>query len=267
MEICLLVSAGVVALFVTAFCGSHDGTNSVAFTFNLDMGWLTSWSQLSGAPPDDILELKNRWKSRLINVFQLNAAWTTSYTRWKAKSFTELFEGTNLKTFGFFGETSLKWLSDHKRSLACDFSLVWDFWLCSRQYFRLLSCSRIILLDLINLLCLIWDSDSFILIEPHWDSWRRIRRILGKRTLLARIGGMRLKSHFLKRCSLSERLKTRIVQNCRSMYLIIWFVHFSHFTHSENWYAFKIKAINFNQNGSPLNGVCSNDLQKSWPCF
>ena len=35
-------------------------------------------------------------------------------------------------------KTSLKWLSDHKRSLACDFSLVWDFWLCSRQYFRLM---------------------------------------------------------------------------------------------------------------------------------
>ena len=56
-------------------------------------------------------------------------------------------------------------------------------------------------------------SNSFSLIEPHWDSWRRIRRILRKRTLLARIGlmmgmmGMRLKSHFLKRCSLSERLK------------------------------------------------------------
>ena len=123
----------------------------------------------------------------------------------------------------FCAITSLKWLSDHKRSLACDFSLVWNFWLCSRQYFRLLSCSRIILLDLINLLCLIWDSDSFrliqthsdsfSLIEPHWDSWRRIRRILRKRALLARIGLMMrlmmrmMKSHFLKRCSLSERLK------------------------------------------------------------
>ena len=133
--------------------------------------------------------------------------------------------------------TSLKWLSDYRRSLACDFSFVWDFWLCSRQYFRLLSCSRIILLDLINLLCLIWDSDSFrliqthsdsfrliqthsdsfSLIEPHWDSWRRIRRILRKRTLLARIAGMRLKSHFLKRCSLSERLK-----NSNSQFLIFF---------------------------------------------
>ena len=122
--------------------------------------------------------------------------------------------------------------------LAWDFSLVWDFWLCSRQYFRLLSCSRFMLLDFINLLYLLWDSfrliqtqsdsfrlnqtqsdsfrlnqthsDSFSLIEPHWDSWRRIRRILRKRTLLARMMGMmmRLKSHFLKRCSLSERLKS-----------------------------------------------------------
>ena len=101
MEICLLVSAGVGALG-TAFCGSHDGTNSVAFTFNLDIGVLTSWSQLSGAPPDDILELKNRWKYRLINVFQLNAAWTTSYTRWKAKCLTEFFERTNSNAFWLF---------------------------------------------------------------------------------------------------------------------------------------------------------------------
>ena len=50
-------------------------------------------------------------------------------------------------SFASFERTSLKWLSDHKRSLACDFSLVWDFWLCSRQYFRLLSCSRFMLLD------------------------------------------------------------------------------------------------------------------------
>ena len=115
-------------------------------------------------------------------------------------------------------KNSLKWLSDHKRSLACDFSLVWNFWLCSRQYFRLLSCSRIILLDLINFL---WSdliqthsdsfrlfqtqSGSFRLIQTHSDSWRCIRRIFRKMTLLARM--MRLKSHFLKRCSLSERLK------------------------------------------------------------
>ena len=68
----------------------HEGTNSVALTFKLDIGALRSSSQLSGAPPDDILEsnkmLKNQKKnSNLICVFQLNAAWTTSYTRWKAK--------------------------------------------------------------------------------------------------------------------------------------------------------------------------------------
>ena len=52
-------------------------------------------------------------------------------------------------------------------------------------------------------------SDSFRLIEPHWASWRCIRRIFREMTLLARMGMMRLmmKSHFLKRCSLSERLK------------------------------------------------------------
>ena len=71
----------------------HEGTNSQALTFKLDTWALRSsspWSQLSGAPPDDILEsnkmLKNQKKnSNLICVFQLNAAWTTSYTRWKAK--------------------------------------------------------------------------------------------------------------------------------------------------------------------------------------
>ena len=52
----------------------HEGTNSVALTFKLDIGALRSSSQLSGAPPDDILEsnkmLKNQKKySNLICVF------------------------------------------------------------------------------------------------------------------------------------------------------------------------------------------------------
>ena len=47
----------------------HEGTNSQALTFKLDTWALRSsspWSQLSGAPPDDILEsnkmLKNQKK-------------------------------------------------------------------------------------------------------------------------------------------------------------------------------------------------------------
>ena len=84
-----------------------------------------------------------------------------------------IFFWAKVEYFNHYFLTSLKWLSDHKRSLACDFSLVWDFWLCSRQYFRLLSCSRFIILDFINLSCLIWD--SFRLIHTYSDSIRLIQ--------------------------------------------------------------------------------------------
>ena len=60
--------------------------------------------------------------------------------------------------------TSLKRLSDHKRSLACNFSLVCNFWLCSRQYLQFLSCCSIFLFPSLTL------SDSFRLTQTHLDS-------------------------------------------------------------------------------------------------
>ena len=108
--------------------------------------------------------------------------------------------------------------------LACNFSLVCDFWLCSRQYLWFLSCSRIFLFSPIS--DMLWDSlrliqthsDSLRLIQAHWASLRLIethgdalRRILRKMTLLARMRLM--KSHFLKRFSFAgERLKIVLLQ-------------------------------------------------------
>ena len=76
--------------------------------------------------------------------------------------------------------------------------------------------------DLFRLIQVHWASLS--LIEPHWDSWRHIRRILRKMTLLARMRLMRMmKSHFLKRCSLSERL-TKIERFTWSWGLLFRFI-------------------------------------------
>ena len=72
-------------------------------------------------------------------------------------------------------KTSLKWLSDHKRSLAC------NFWLCSLQYLWFLSYCRIFLFSLFS--DTLWDSlrtiqthlDSFRLIQTHSDLFRLIQ--------------------------------------------------------------------------------------------
>ena len=52
----------------------HEGTNSVALTFKFDIGALRSsspWSQLSGAPPDDILE-SNKMLKNQTKIFQFD---------------------------------------------------------------------------------------------------------------------------------------------------------------------------------------------------
>ena len=60
----LLGSVEVTALcFATWAGGPHDGTNSVAFTLSFDKLLETSWSQLSGAPPDDIFPVKTTPKT------------------------------------------------------------------------------------------------------------------------------------------------------------------------------------------------------------
>ena len=79
-------------------------------------------------------------------------------------------------------KTSLKWLSDLKRSLACNFSLVCNFWLCSRQYLQFLSCSRI-LHSLIET-CTDSIGQSGSLSEAHWGSLRLTEAYRGSLRLI-----------------------------------------------------------------------------------
>ena len=122
----------------------------------------------------------NNTHSKHFWVLQLNCL-CVSFLDWY------LYE-TNLwpeEVSGMSRQTSLKWLSDHKRSLACDFSLVWNFWLCSRQYFWLLSCSRFILqgirgvfphqFEKSEFLCFYSQSTIFMLlsIDFHQNKWKK----------------------------------------------------------------------------------------------
>ena len=102
--------------------------------------------------------------------------------------------------------------------LACNFSLVCNFWQCSRQYLQFLSSSRIFLFS-----DTLWDSLKLIqthfyslrliqthsdsikpirLNETHWGSLRLIWRTLRKMTMIISII-ISNKSLFLKRCSAS----------------------------------------------------------------
>ena len=117
-------------------------------------------------PPNDL-----KWTWILLNVLAMSCTLTfgSQFTLENSESNPQCNWSRSVRQFYFKIKTSLKWLSDHKRSLACDSSLIWNFWLCSRQYFLPLSCSRFILLDFIN------HSDSFRLIQTHSDSFRLIQ--------------------------------------------------------------------------------------------